>query len=114
MLCGSTRISTPALTARSAPAARGDKFGIPFGDAVSLYARASELPGVRPVGLAVHIGSQIGSIGPYRQAYGRLAELVRELRSAGHSVSTVDCGGGLGIALPQSTYVSVPPPWRAR
>lgn len=83
-----------------------DKFGIPFGDAVSLYARASELPGVRPVGLAVHIGSQIGSIGPYREAYGRLAALVRELRSAWHSVRTVDCGGGLGIAYRNQPTVS--------
>ncbi len=83
-----------------------DKFGIPFGDAVSLYARASELPGVQPVGLAVHIGSQIGSIGPYREAYGRLAALVRELRSAGHSVRTVDCGGGLGIAYRNQPTVS--------
>jgi diaminopimelate decarboxylase len=74
-----------------------DKFGIPFGDAVSLYTRASALPGIRPVGLAVHIGSQIGSIEPYRRAYGRLAALAGELRSAGHTVRTMDCGGGLGI-----------------
>jgi len=75
----------------------GDKFGIPYHQAAALYATAAALPGLRPVGLAVHIGSQVLSLAPYRAAYARLAGLVRELRAAGHTVSTVDCGGGLGI-----------------
>lgn len=74
-----------------------DKFGIPYADAASLYAHAAALPGIRPVGLAVHIGSQILSMAPYRAAFSRIAELVRALRAAGHTVETVDCGGGLGI-----------------
>lgn len=74
-----------------------NKFGIAYADAVDVYARAAELPGVEPVGLALHIGSQILSIAPYRAAYARTADLVRALRAAGHSVSRVDCGGGLGI-----------------
>jgi diaminopimelate decarboxylase len=74
-----------------------DKFGIPFADAVALYARAADLPGVRPVGLAVHIGSQITSLAPYRAAYARVAELVGALRAVGQAVETVDCGGGLGV-----------------
>ena len=74
-----------------------DKFGIPYGDAVALYRLAAALPGIEPVGLAVHIGSQVVSLAPYRAAYGRLADLVRSLRSEGLPVSVVDCGGGLGI-----------------
>ncbi len=74
-----------------------DKFGIPYADAVALYQRAALLPGLQPIGLAAHIGSQILSLAPYRAAYGRLAELVRTLRSAGQQVAVVDCGGGLGI-----------------
>lgn len=74
-----------------------DKFGIPWADAAALYSRAAGLPGIVPVGLATHIGSQIMSLAPFRAAYARLATLVTELRSAGHSVTTVDCGGGLGI-----------------
>ncbi len=46
-----------------------DKFGIPYADAVPLYRRAAELPGIQPVGLATHIGSQILSLAPYRAAY---------------------------------------------
>jgi diaminopimelate decarboxylase len=74
-----------------------DKFGIPHTDAVALYRRAAALPGIEPVGLAVHIGSQILSLAPYRAACERLADLVRALRAEGCPVSVVDCGGGLGI-----------------
>ncbi|HTI82901.1 MAG TPA: diaminopimelate decarboxylase [Acetobacteraceae bacterium] len=74
-----------------------NKFGIAYDDAVPLYRQAAALPGIEPVGLAVHIGSQILSLAPYRAAYQRLADLVRELRQAGQTVRTVDCGGGLGI-----------------
>jgi diaminopimelate decarboxylase len=76
----------------------GDKFGIPHDEIVALYAHAATLPGIRPVGLAVHIGSQILAMAPYRAAYARLAGLVTALRQAGHAVETVDCGGGLGVA----------------
>jgi diaminopimelate decarboxylase len=74
-----------------------DKFGIPYADAVGLYARAASLPGVEPVGLATHIGSQILDLAPYRDAFARIADLVVALRQKGLRVSTVDCGGGLGI-----------------
>ncbi len=74
-----------------------DKFGIPYDEAVALYARASSLPGIEPVGLAAHIGSQILELAPYRDAFRRIADLVHVLRRSGHRVETVDCGGGLGI-----------------
>lgn len=75
-----------------------DKFGIPYRDAAALYARSAGLPGLAPMGLAVHIGSQILAIAPFRAAFARVAGLVRDLRAAGHTVESVDCGGGLGIA----------------
>jgi diaminopimelate decarboxylase len=75
----------------------GDKFGIPWADAVALYTRAATLPGIAPVGLATHIGSQILSLAPFRAAYARIAALVTDLRAAGQTVETVDCGGGLGV-----------------
>ncbi len=75
-----------------------NKFGIAYDGAAALYAHAATLPGIRPVGLSVHIGSQILTMAPFRAAFARVAELVRTLRAAGHAVETVDCGGGLGIA----------------
>lgn len=74
-----------------------NKFGIAYADAPALYARAASLPGVEPVGLAVHIGSQVLGMAPFRAAYARIAEMVRALRARGHRVAAVDCGGGLGI-----------------
>ena len=75
-----------------------DKFGIPWTEAVALYAEAAALPGIEPVGLAMHIGSQIMDLAPYRAAFARIADLVRTLREHGHTVRIVDCGGGLGIS----------------
>ncbi len=74
-----------------------NKFGVAYADAAALYAHAATLPGIRPVGLALHIGSQILSTRPYAAAYARTAELVRTLRAGGHPVEVVDCGGGLGV-----------------
>jgi diaminopimelate decarboxylase len=45
----------------------------------------------------VHIGSQLVDLEPLRSAFGRLAELVLELRAIGLVVSRVDLGGGMGI-----------------
>jgi len=75
----------------------GNKFGIAHDDIVPLYGRAAALPGIAPVGLAVHIGSQVMGMAPYRAAYARIAALVRALRAERFCVSRVDCGGGLGI-----------------
>ena len=76
---------------------KGDKFGIPREDAVAAYRLAADLPGIEPVGLAVHIGSKIEELGPSRLAFERLAELVRELRAEGLAVQRADLGGGLTV-----------------
>jgi diaminopimelate decarboxylase len=75
-----------------------NKFGVAISDAPALYARMAALPGIEPVGVAVHIGSQItAGMAAYCTAYAKLGALVRELRAAGLPVARVDCGGGLGI-----------------
>jgi diaminopimelate decarboxylase len=75
-----------------------NKFGVAIADAPALYARLATMPGIEPVGVATHIGSQITvGMAAYRAAYARLAELVQALRAAGLPVKHVDCGGGLGI-----------------
>ncbi|HTV45840.1 MAG TPA: diaminopimelate decarboxylase [Stellaceae bacterium] len=87
-----------ALThAKIATGKKENKFGIDLGEAVAAYRLAASLPGIVPVGVAVHIGSQAGGLGPFREAFIRLGRLVRELRSTGLAVSCVDLGGGLGI-----------------
>ncbi len=75
-----------------------NKFGVAIGDAPAIYARMAALPGIEPIGIAMHIGSQItAGMAAYRTAYAKAAELVRALRAAGLPVQRVDCGGGLGI-----------------
>jgi len=81
---------------------KGDKFGIPHEDAVAAYRLAADLPGIEPVGLAVHIGSKIEELGPSRRAFERLAELVRDLRAEGLSVRRADLGGGLTVPYEDS------------
>jgi diaminopimelate decarboxylase len=75
-----------------------NKFGIDLGHIGAVAKRAASLPGIEFHGLAVHIGSQLTDLAPYRQAFTRLAELVPELRASGLAVTRIDLGGGLGIA----------------
>jgi len=74
-----------------------NKFGIPWLRAREVYAHGARLPGVRLSGVDMHIGSQITDLEPFDQAYGLLADLVRDLRADGHEIDHVDAGGGLGI-----------------
>jgi diaminopimelate decarboxylase len=84
-----------------------NKFGIPYDEAAGLYAHAATLPGIAPVGIALHIGSQVLSLAPYRAAFARAAELVRALRARGLTVSRMDCGGGLGIGYLDMPGISI-------
>ncbi len=74
-----------------------NKFGVPISKAKAAYARAAQLPGIKVQGVDVHIGSQLTNLAPFEEAYQRIAELVVELRTAGHDISVIDVGGGLGI-----------------
>jgi diaminopimelate decarboxylase len=74
-----------------------NKFGIPFERAREVYARIAALPGVRAMGVDMHIGSQITDMRPFDNAFALLAELVGDLKAAGHDIRHVDVGGGLGI-----------------
>ena len=79
-----------------------DKFGIPWRDVAGTYRLAAQLPGVQPVGLAVHIGSQIVDLAPSAAAFSRLAELIVALRGEGQKVHRIDVGGGLTIPYHES------------
>jgi diaminopimelate decarboxylase len=86
---------------------RTDKFGIAFERARDVYANAAALPGVRIVGVDMHIGSQVTALEPFDAAFGVLAELTRQLRADGHTIAHVDLGGGLGI--PYRDDAAAPP-----
>ncbi len=60
-------------------------------------ARRREFKWLDPVGVSVHIGSQIRAVEPFAAALARVAALVGDLRKDGHDIRYVDAGGGLGI-----------------
>ena len=84
-----------------------NKFGIELGQAQAAYAEAARLPGIEVSGLAVHIGSQLTEIEPYRLAFAKMAALANELRQAGLSIREIDVGGGLGIAYADEIAPSI-------
>lgn len=73
------------------------KFGIAWHEADAFYDEASRLPNIDPVGVAVHIGSQIMRVEPMREAWEKVVSLARRLRDRGFSIQRVDFGGGLGV-----------------
>ncbi len=79
-----------------------DKFGVPLGRARAIYARAAALPGIRVIGIDMHIGSQLTELAPFEAAYTKMADLTRALRADGHVIERLDLGGGLGIPYTRS------------
>ena len=79
-----------------------NKFGIPISRAREVYAHAATLPGLKVIGIDVHIGSQLTQLEPFRLAYRKVAELTETLRSDGHDIHRLDLGGGLGIPYERS------------
>ncbi len=82
-----------------------DKFGVPIARAREIYAEAARLPGLRVVGIDVHIGSQLTELAPFEAAYRKVADLTRALRADGHVIERLDLGGGLGIPYARSNEI---------
>ncbi len=80
-----------------------NKFGIDLPHAAAAYRHARSLPGIAPIGIAVHIGSQLTKLRPFEQAFRRVAELYRALRAQGVKLERLDLGGGLGIRYRDET-----------
>ncbi len=74
-----------------------NKFGIPLARIPAAYALAATLPGLRPVGIGAHIGSQLTSLAPLEATFALLGQLAATLRAQGNPVERIDLGGGLGI-----------------
>lgn len=85
-----------------------NKFGVSLAEAERLYANAANLAGVRPVGVACHIGSQISELAPLEAAFRKMRALVERLRGEGLEVERLDLGGGLGV--PYFNQPDPPPP----
>ena len=82
---------------------RSSKFGIPIEQARAVYAKGAAMRSLRMTGVGCHIGSQITSLEPFRDALRRVAALVDELAGDGVEIAEVDVGGGLGIRYRDET-----------
>lgn len=74
-----------------------NKFGIESEAMHAMLNDMAQRPSVRLVGLACHIGSQITQLAPFEQALKYLLRLYHKLQGAGHPITYLNVGGGLGI-----------------
>jgi diaminopimelate decarboxylase len=73
-----------------------NKFGIALNDAPRIYERAAKMRNIDIVGVQMHIGSQITETKPFVDAIGKVAPLVRDLKSK-YGIKFFSVGGGMGI-----------------
>jgi diaminopimelate decarboxylase len=73
------------------------KFGIPAEQVAMTYKRALDLPGILPVGLHCHMGSQILDTSPFAEAANKMMEIAGDVADIGGEIKVIDLGGGLGI-----------------
>lgn len=80
---------------------KANKFGIAHEDAIAAYQRAHSLPGLNPVGIDCHIGSQLTDVSPLLEALDKLLGLIDQLARVGIELKHIDLGGGLGVTYDQ-------------
>jgi diaminopimelate decarboxylase len=76
---------------------KSNKFGVPLDDGAAILRERAHRPGLEITGIHVHIGSQITTLEPFRQAAVKMADLAVALRQDGIPLTHLDLGGGLGI-----------------
>src|SRR5258705_1942089 len=75
---------------------RENKFGIALERVGAVYEQAAKMRNVEIVGVQMHIGSQIAAAKPFASAIGKVAPIVRELKSK-YGIKFLSIGGGMGI-----------------
>jgi len=87
----------PRTHAYIATGLKQSKFGIPLKEAMAEYEVAAKLPGLEPVGIHQHIGSQILEAGPFETSLQKVANLAKSLKVLGMDIRYINIGGGFGI-----------------
>jgi diaminopimelate decarboxylase len=96
----------PKTHAKISTGQKETKFGIGMDHAIAVYKRAAAMSHIIVQGVSVHIGSQLTTLEPYREAYIRVRDFVEVLRDEAQiTLNVIDLGGGLGI----SYNAEVPP-----
>ncbi len=74
-----------------------DKFGLSADGVFRAYTMAKTMKNVEPLGLSIHIGSQVFDVKAFEKAFAKLPALVGDLRKEGFAVARLDIGGGFPI-----------------
>jgi diaminopimelate decarboxylase len=74
-----------------------NKFGLSIPLAMDLFRSTRRLKHIKPIGVHMHIGSQITTVTPYLQAIRRMSKVIADLRQEGFAIEYFNLGGGLGI-----------------
>jgi len=102
-------VHVPTMTHPGLETAHGGKAGIDRDDAAAVFRLAAEHPHLDPAGMHLHIGSQITSVEPYREALDAALDLVEEAETAaGARLRFLNTGGGFAV-----TYREAPVACRA-
>jgi diaminopimelate decarboxylase len=76
---------------------RHHKFGVDWAQARRMYLLHRQSKWISWQGISTHVGSQVLSLKPYKEALGRLANYVHDLAREGIKLRYLDIGGGLGV-----------------
>lgn len=74
-----------------------NKFGISADTIFKAYQMAAEMEHINPVGLSVHIGSQVFDVQAFQKAFEKMPAIVSGIRAEGYKVTRLDIGGGFPI-----------------
>jgi diaminopimelate decarboxylase len=75
-----------------------NKFGLQRSEILTIIKNENQYPGIKIEGISIHIGSQILSLQPLKDAFTRLRSLMDELETKFKKrLGFVDLGGGVGI-----------------
>ena len=83
---------------------KSNKFGIDIELLPEVITAVTTMPAIQLQGLSVHIGSQITSLEPYKQAYSKLIAAAKTLPD---KIKYLDLGGGLGVSYSQESPPSI-------
>ncbi len=86
-----------------------NKFGISKAEVLEVIRSLDQMPGIHLKGISIHIGSQLLSLSPLDDAFGKLRELIDELQQhLKNRLEMLDLGGGLGITYKDEVPPSIP------
>lgn len=95
----------PLTHAHISTGLKENKFGIDIDDIIPISRKLINLPALRLVGIACHIGSQITHLDPFLAAIDHLLAIYNQLKDLQIHLKHLNIGGGLGV-----TYRDENPP----